>query len=54
MANSGQNPRLGFELPLPLPPYLTAQARVKLTNIGEFTKKLEDVTNYLREEMLIA
>ncbi|SLM33367.1 hypothetical protein LPUS_01849 [Lasallia pustulata] len=54
LANSGQNPRLGFEAPEPLPPTLTAQARIKLTNIESFTQKMKDLTENLRNEMLIA
>ena len=54
LANSGQNPRLGFEPPEPLPEDLTSQARDKLINVEEFTKKMEELTNHLRDEMLIA
>lgn len=54
LANSGQNPRLGFEPPEPLPPTLTAQARIKLTNIESFTQKMKDLTKNLRDEILIA
>ncbi len=54
LANYGQNPRLGFEPPEPLPADITAQARVKLININEFTQKMEEITTHLREEMLIA
>ncbi len=54
LANSGQNPRLGFEPLEPLPSGLTAQVRVKLININEFTKKMEEITGHLRDEMLIA
>ena len=53
LANCGQNPRLGFEPSEPLRPGITAQDRVKLTNINEFTKKIEEITDYLREEILI-
>jgi len=54
LANSGQNPRLGFEPPEPLPEDLTSQARDKLINVEEFTKKMEELTKHLRDEMLIA
>ena len=54
LANSGQNPRLGFEPPEPLPTDLTAQVRAKLINVENFTQKMEDLTEHLREEMLIA
>lgn len=54
LANSGQNPRLGFEPPEPLPADLTAQSRRRLIDVENFTKKMEDLTTHLREEMLIA
>ena len=54
LANSGQNPRLGFELPEPLPTELTAQSQAKLLDIENFAKKMEELTNHLRDEMLIA
>lgn len=54
LANSEQNPRLGFEPSEPLRPGITAQDRVKLTNINEFTKKMEEITNHLRDKMLTA
>jgi len=54
LANSGQNPRLGFEHPEPLPSDITSQARDKLIKIEEFTKKMEELTQYLRDEMLLA
>ena len=54
LANSGQNPRLGFEPLEPLPTNMTAQARVKLIEIENFIKKMKDLTNHLRDEMLIA
>ena len=54
LANYGQNPRLGFEPPEPLPTDITAQARAKLININEFTQKMEEITTRLREEMLTA
>ena len=54
LANSGQNPRLGFERPEPLPENLTSQARDKLINVEGFTKKMEELTDHLHDEMLIA
>ena len=54
LANYGQNPCLGFEPSEPLPADITAQARVKLININEFTQKMEEFTTYLREKILIA
>ena len=54
LANSGQNPRLGFEPPEPLPTDMTAESRRRLIDIENFTKKMEDLTTHLREEMLIA
>ena len=54
LANSGQNPCLGFKPPKPLPAELTAQARIKLLNVEEFTKKMKELMKYLQNEMLIA
>ena len=54
LANSGQNPHLGFKPPEPLPAELTAQARIKLLNVKEFTKKMKELTEHLQNEMLIA
>ena len=54
LANSGQNPRLGFEPPEPLPADMTAQSRRRLIDIENFTKKMEDLTTHLRDEMLVA
>ena len=54
LANSGQNSRLGFEPPEPLPTALTAQARANLIDVENFAKKMEELTEHLRDEMLIA
>ena len=54
LANSGQNPHLRFEPPEPLATDLTAQQQIKLLDIENFTKKMEDLTEHLRVEMLIA
>ena len=54
LANSGQNPRLGFEPPERVASDLTAQQRSKLIDIENFTKKMEDLTEHLKKEMLIA
>ena len=54
LANSGQNPRLGFKPPEPLPTNITAQARAKLIDVENFIKKIEELTKHLREEMLVA
>ena len=54
LANSGQNPRLRFKSPEPLATDLTAQQQIKLLDIENFTKKIEDLTEHLRVEMLIA
>ena len=54
LANSGQNPHLRFESPEPLATDLTAQQQIKLLDIENFTKKMEDLTEHLRVEMLIA
>ena len=54
LANSGQNPHLGFKPSEPLATDLTAQQQIKLLDIENFTKKMEDLTEHLRVEMLIA
>ena len=54
LANSGQNPRLRFKPSEPLDTDLTAQQHIKLLDIKNFTKKMEDLTEHLRVEMLIA
>ena len=54
LANSGQNPHLRFKPPEPLATDLTVQQQIKLLDIKNFTKKMEDLTEHLRVEMLIA
>ena len=54
LANSGQNPHLEFKPPEPLATDLTAQQQIKLLDIENFTKKMKDLTEHLRVEMLIA
>ena len=54
LANSRQNPCLGFEPSESLPVELTAQARIKLLNVEEFIKKMKELTEHLQNEMLIA
>ena len=54
LVNSGQNPCLRFKPPEPLATDLTAQQQIKLLDIENFTKKIEDLTEHLRVEMLIA
>ncbi len=54
LANSGQHPRVGFEPAEPLPPDLTAQARANLIAADEFTTRMEEMNDHLRDEMLIA
>ena len=54
LANSGQNPHLRFKPSEPLVTDLTAQQQIKLLYIKNFTKKMEDLTEHLRVEMLIA
>ena len=53
LANSGQNPHLRFKPSEPLATDLTAQQQIKLLDIENFTKKMEDLTEHLRVEMLI-
>ena len=54
LANSGQNPHLGFEPSEPLPTDITAQFWVKLINVENFTKRMKELTEHLCDEMLIA
>ena len=53
LANSKQNPCLGFEFSKSLPAELTTQIRIKLLNVKEFTKKMKELTEHLQNEMLI-
>ena len=54
LVNSGQNPHLRFKPSESLVTDLTAQRQIKLLDIENFTKKMEDLTEHLRVEMLIA
>ena len=54
LVNSGQNPHLRFESSEPLVTDLTVQQQIKLLDIENFTKKIKDLTEHLRVEMLIA
>ena len=54
LINSEQNSRLDFESLELLSSNLTAQVRVKLININEFIKKMKEIIDHLRDEMLIA
>ena len=54
LVNSGQNPHLRFKPSEPLVTDLTVQQQIKLLDIENFTKKMEDLTEHLRVEMLIA
>ena len=54
LVNSGQNPRLRFKPSEPLATDLTAQQQIKLLDIENFTKKMKDLTEHLRVEILIA
>ena len=53
LVNSGQNPHLRFEPSESLATDLTAQQQIKLLDIKNFTKKMKDLTEHLRVEMLI-
>ena len=53
LANSGQNSCLEFKPSEPLPAELTAQVRIKLLNVKEFTKKMKEFTEHLQNEILI-
>ena len=54
LVNSSQNPCLEFESSESLVTDLTAQQQIKLLDIENFTKKMKDLTEYLRVKMLIA
>ena len=54
LVNSGQNSHLRFKPSEPLATDLTAQQQIKLLDIENFTKKMKDLTEHLRVEMLIA
>ena len=54
LANSDQNSCLRFKPSESLVTDLTAQQQIKLLNIENFTKKMKDLTEHLRVEMLIA
>ena len=54
LVNSGQNSHLRFKPPEPLATDLTVQQQIKLLDIKNFTKKMKDLTEHLRVEMLIA
>ena len=54
LVNSDQNSHLRFKPSEPLVTDLTAQQQIKLLDIKNFTKKIEDLTEHLRVEMLIA
>ena len=54
LVNSDQNPHLRFKSPESLATDLTAQQQIKLLDIKNFTKKMKDLTEYLRVKMLIA
>ena len=53
LANSSQNPHLRFKPSELLVTDLTVQQQIKLLDIENFTKKMEDLTEHLRVEMLI-
>ena len=53
LANFSQNSHLRFKPPEPLVTDLTAQQQIKLLDIENFTKKMKDLTEHLRVEMLI-
>ena len=54
LANFSQNPHLRFKPLESLVTDLTAQQQIKLLDIKNFTKKMKDLTEHLRVEMLIA
>ena len=54
LANSRQNPHLGFKFLESLSMKLITQIRIKLLNVEEFIKKMKEFTEHLQNEMLIA
>ena len=54
LANFSQNSHLRFKPSESLVTDLTVQQQIKLLNIENFTKKMKDLTEHLRVEMLIA
>ncbi len=53
LINMNQNSRLDFELFESLSENLMFQAQDKLINVKEFIKKMRELTDHLRDEMLI-
>ena len=53
LVNFSQNSHLRFEPSEPLATDLTAQQQIKLLDIENFTKKMKDLTEHLRVEILI-
>ena len=54
LANFEQNPRLNFEFSKPLPTDLTVQSRAKLIDVENFAKKIKELIEHFRDEMLVA
>ena len=54
LANFSQNSHLRFKSSESLVTNLTVQQQIKLLDIKNFTKKMKDLTEHLRVEMLIA
>ena len=54
LVNFSQNSHLRFKSLEPLVTDLTAQQQIKLLDIKNFTKKMKDLTEHLRVEILIA
>ena len=54
LVNFSQNPHLRFKSSEFLVTDLTVQQQIKLLDIENFTKKIKDLTEHLRVEMLIA
>ena len=54
LTNFRQNPHLEFKPSKSLPAELTAQIKIKLLNVKEFTKKMKELMKHLQNEMLIA
>ena len=52
LANFGQHPRMGFESPGPLP--TGTEARIQASDADNFVAKMQELTEHLREEMLIS
>ena len=54
LANSGQHPRMGFEPPEPIDKRLPLSERRQMIQADAFVDRMQTLTSYLRDEILIA